>query len=149
MSEWFYVKDGKQQGPVSDEGLQTKLDAGELNDSVTVWKEGMTDWLPINERNSVVVEEEEKAPVERAPLEGLAPLQVLSIIACLVCLLNPFAAFAFVYSLQAKNAHEDGREADALQKKGLCKRMLTVAFILSVLMYTGAVWWAMNNGLLG
>jgi len=135
MSDWFYVLDGKQKGPVSDGDLENMLKDGSLNGEVNVWKEGLTDWLPINERNSIISEPEEKEPEERPPLKGLAKLQILSIIACFVCLINPFAAFAFVYSLQAKNAYEDHRDNDAEKKLGLCKRMLAIAFILSFLIW--------------
>lgn len=139
MSEWFYVLDGKQQGPVSDEEMSRQLSEGLLSEEVTVWKEGMSDWLPINERHAIIAEaeaeEEEKKPADIPPLEGLSRLQMLSLLACILCLCNPLAAFAFVFSLQAKNAHQDGRIEDAKEKLGKGNRMLIIAFILSLLVY--------------
>lgn len=137
MSEWFYVKDGKQLGPVSEDALEGLISDGSLPSDSKVWKEGMTDWVPAAERNAVDAAPEEEAPTTEVarPLPGVANLQMVSIIACIVCLLNPFGAFAFVYALQAKNAHEEKRPEDAQRKMALCKKMLVAAFVLSAIVY--------------
>ena len=47
--EWFYVKDGQQVGPFTTEALAAKKDSGEVAPTDLIWKEGMTDWLPIQQ----------------------------------------------------------------------------------------------------
>jgi hypothetical protein len=46
MSQWFYAKDGKQNGPVSLEELQRLLAMGSLAGGDLVWNQNMKDWLP-------------------------------------------------------------------------------------------------------
>lgn len=45
-NEWYYAKDGQQQGPVSAKELKRLADAGQLGAGDLVWKEGMPDWKP-------------------------------------------------------------------------------------------------------
>jgi len=46
MEQWFYLKNGQQNGPVSLEQLKRFADAGELQPTDLLWKEGMSDWGP-------------------------------------------------------------------------------------------------------
>ncbi len=137
MSDWFYVEGGKQLGPISESKLDAKMADGTLCADTKIWKEGMGDWISVSERQKVSVVEETPVKEDRSkqPLKGLSSLRMWSIIACIVCLCNPFAAFAFVFSLQAQNAHNDGRDDDAAKKLSQGKRMLVIAFILSVIVY--------------
>ena len=43
---WYYVEQGKQIGPVSDEQLPTLVQSGTITADTLVWREGMADWLP-------------------------------------------------------------------------------------------------------
>jgi DNA-directed RNA polymerase subunit RPC12/RpoP len=45
---WFYSLDGRQNGPVSDAQLDELLRSGKINHDTSVWREGMTDWQPLN-----------------------------------------------------------------------------------------------------
>lgn len=47
MADWFYGKDNTQHGPVSETDIQNMLSTGEIDANTIVWREGMTDWLPI------------------------------------------------------------------------------------------------------
>ena len=44
--EWFFTREGRQQGPVTGEALRSMLAAGQVGWSDMVWKAGMTGWLP-------------------------------------------------------------------------------------------------------
>lgn len=44
---WYYVSEGKQQGPVSDEVLLTLLHEGKIDRTTMIWREGMPDWQPL------------------------------------------------------------------------------------------------------
>lgn len=46
---WYFVKDGTQQGPVSDEQLRSMARDGSLRGEDLVWQEGMPDWKPAME----------------------------------------------------------------------------------------------------
>jgi len=45
MNNWYYSKDGGQQGPVALEQLQQMIQSGEIPSSSLVWKQGMGDWV--------------------------------------------------------------------------------------------------------
>ena len=47
--EWYYVVDGERRGPVSDEQLDSLVQQGEINARTLVWKQGMPDWLALEE----------------------------------------------------------------------------------------------------
>lgn len=49
MMNWYYVRDGQQDGPHSDEALQQLAGSGRLDAATLVWREGMADWLPISQ----------------------------------------------------------------------------------------------------
>jgi len=46
---WFYSLDGQQSGPVSDSQMDDLLRSGKINRNTLVWREGMTDWQPLNQ----------------------------------------------------------------------------------------------------
>ena len=46
---WFYEKDAKAAGPVSEEELWELLNSGEITKDSLVWKEPMEKWLPFSE----------------------------------------------------------------------------------------------------
>jgi uncharacterized RDD family membrane protein YckC len=43
---WYYVEQGKQAGPVSDEQFNALLQNGTITADTLVWREGMAEWLP-------------------------------------------------------------------------------------------------------
>ncbi|MCF6313272.1 MAG: GYF domain-containing protein [Verrucomicrobiales bacterium] len=47
--EWFYEKEGKQEGPVDAAELIRLLEAGAVSSKCLVWREGMESWLPMEE----------------------------------------------------------------------------------------------------
>lgn len=49
MKQWYYSREGLQQGPVSEDELLRIMDSGEIGGSNLVWHEGMADWLPVSQ----------------------------------------------------------------------------------------------------
>ena len=49
MSDWYYGKENTQHGPVSDLEIRNLISTGEITEKTVIWREGMTDWLPLNE----------------------------------------------------------------------------------------------------
>ncbi len=43
---WFYAKNGSQQGPVETEALKAMLARGEISPNDLIWRDGMGDWTP-------------------------------------------------------------------------------------------------------
>ncbi len=48
MSQWYYGKDGQQQGPVDAETIKGLLASGQLSPGDLAWKEGMANWAAIS-----------------------------------------------------------------------------------------------------
>lgn len=45
--QWYYDKNGQQLGPVPTNQLQSLIQSGQLRGNDLVWREGMTDWMPL------------------------------------------------------------------------------------------------------
>lgn len=45
---WFYAKNGAQEGPISTEALRAKIDSGEVAPTDLAWREGLADWMPVS-----------------------------------------------------------------------------------------------------
>ncbi len=46
---WFYTSNGTQSGPITQQELAAKVQSGEVRATDLIWKEGMSDWLPMNQ----------------------------------------------------------------------------------------------------
>jgi hypothetical protein len=49
MSNWYYLVNGQQEGPVSQDELLKKFTGGQLATDTFIWSKGMKDWLKANE----------------------------------------------------------------------------------------------------
>ena len=47
--QWYYVKNGQKEGPLSNADIPQFVRRGEITDDTLVWNETMTDWAPFNE----------------------------------------------------------------------------------------------------
>jgi hypothetical protein len=54
MNSWFYLKEDKQRGPLSDLGLRDLFTRGELPPTALVWREGMAQWMPASSISGLV-----------------------------------------------------------------------------------------------
>jgi len=59
---WFYEKDQKASGPVSEAELWELLDKGEITKNSLVWKEPMEKWLPFSEVPQLRIPPKPKPP---------------------------------------------------------------------------------------
>lgn len=46
--QWYYSKNSTQLGPISEAEIREKIASGEIGAADMVWKEGMSDWLPVS-----------------------------------------------------------------------------------------------------
>lgn len=72
---WYYAKNGHQNGPLPTEDMIDRIAMGEIAQSDLAWCEGMGDWLPVAEIPQLKVEAPVKAesPSQAAPVSAAAP----------------------------------------------------------------------------
>jgi hypothetical protein len=46
---WYYARDGKQDGPHPDESIRELAKTGAIDPATLIWSEGMPDWQPISQ----------------------------------------------------------------------------------------------------
>jgi uncharacterized RDD family membrane protein YckC len=44
MTDWFYIKEGQQAGPLSESQVRRAIDSGDIVSSTLMWTDGMADW---------------------------------------------------------------------------------------------------------
>ncbi|MCW1883720.1 GYF domain-containing protein [Luteolibacter flavescens] len=69
---WFYAKNGSQQGPLSTDEIKSRISMGEIGPDDLAWCEGMSDWLPVAQIPQLKIE----APVREdvpPPVSAAAP----------------------------------------------------------------------------
>jgi hypothetical protein len=65
---WFYAKNGSQQGPLSTEDLKSRVAMGEVGPNDLAWREGMSDWMPVGQISELKVAT--AATVSQEPASG-------------------------------------------------------------------------------
>jgi len=46
---WYYLENDQQRGPVTDTDMETLRRDGKINSATMVWREGMTEWQPLEQ----------------------------------------------------------------------------------------------------
>ncbi len=119
---WFYTSNGNQSGPVTQQELAAKVQRGEVKGTDLIWKEGMADWLPLNQvpEFSVAVP---SAPQFGAPMSQPSPYNNAmrpkipnylwqSIVVTLLCCL-PFGIVAIIFAAKVDGLVAAGDYAGA------------------------------------
>ena len=44
--QWYFTKNGSQEGPISTESLQSMIASGAVATTDLIWREGMAEWTP-------------------------------------------------------------------------------------------------------
>jgi hypothetical protein len=73
---WFYAKNGSQQGPLSTDEIKSRIAMGEIGPDDLAWCEGMSDWMPIGQIPQLKIEapvREEAPPVAATPPFASSP----------------------------------------------------------------------------
>lgn len=77
-SEWYYAKEGTQQGPVSDGQIKQLIAAGHIQPADLVWKNGMADWQPLSQISELATTAAPAPPpvpaAPQVPASGPAPI---------------------------------------------------------------------------
>ena len=69
---WYYAKNGHQNGPLPTEDMIDRIAMGEISATDLAWCEGMADWLPVSEIPQLKVLPPVKEEVPAAPTAGPA-----------------------------------------------------------------------------
>lgn len=69
MTQWYYTKVGLRQGPVPESELLLKIHRGEIDGGNLVWREGMTDWLPLSQVPELLGQTQSNIPAATATSE--------------------------------------------------------------------------------
>lgn len=64
---WYYAKNGHQNGPLPTEDMIDRIAMGEIAQSDLAWCEGMGDWLPVAQIPQLKVEAPVKAELPATP----------------------------------------------------------------------------------
>lgn len=76
---WYYAKNGSQQGPVPTEDMKDRISMGEIAPTDLAWCEGMADWMPVSEIAELEIQpaskDEAYAPEGAAPNAKPSPYQ--------------------------------------------------------------------------
>lgn len=70
MKQWYYTKVGLRQGPVPESELLLKIHRGEIDGGNLVWREGMTDWLPLSRVPELLGQTQSNIPAATATSEA-------------------------------------------------------------------------------
>ena len=69
---WYYAKNGAQQGPVALEDMKSRIAMGEISPTDLAWREGMADWMPVSSIAELKVDPP-PSRTEAEPSPGYAP----------------------------------------------------------------------------
>jgi hypothetical protein len=105
MTQWYYGREGQQNGPVDEQALRDLIAQGIVTDQTMVWREGMVNWLP----KSAVPELQASLNIYVGPsahYPGMAPMapnsglaiasMICGIVSILLCYVNALAAIPAV-----------------------------------------------------
>ncbi len=150
MSQWFYEKNGQQEGPVDEGMLRDKVAAGEITGNNLVWKEGMPDWQPLRASLPDAISgapalpaspEGTLVPSSDLPLAGSAPIARGTVpsylwqsIVCVALCCWPLAIPAIFYALKVNPALDRGDLAEATAASENAKKWCIISFALGLVL---------------
>ncbi len=142
--EWYYAKNGKQEGPVSAGSLRSMIVSGEIAATDLIWREGMGEWTPAGQvaefsGGGIVAPpggsqipqggvpqpgQVPGAPVAHAPIPNYLVQSILVTILC--CW--PFGIPAIIFAAKVDGMVSRGDIAGALEASKKAKTWTWVSF---------------------
>jgi len=160
---WYFGRDGRQEGPISEEQLQAMVRDGSLRREDLVWRDGMADWQPAGQipglpfpvqAASYMPPPPAPAPSPYAPPQsqyapppppvfGGAGFEIpnylpWAIAATLLCCM-PGGVASIVYAVKANSAKDRGDYAAANEAAKQAKTWLIVSVVVGLLFSVAAV----------
>ncbi|MDF1860685.1 MAG: CD225/dispanin family protein [Verrucomicrobiales bacterium] len=160
--EWYYAKDGQQNGPVSREQLAEIFSSGQISSGDLVWNDTMTDWVPIGTLSEFqsagspdpgeaqpaqeappAFETAAAAPVAAAanptPSSEQVPTYLWQSIVCLVLCCLVGGIIALVYSTKVEPALQRGDVAAAREASKTAKMWCWISFGVGLVINIGFI----------
>ena len=148
---WFYAKNGSQQGPLSTEDLKSRVAMGEVGPNDLAWREGMSDWMPVGQISELKVATATPASQETASMPPAAsspsspyqspaaapPGQVIpnflwqSIVVTILCCL-PFGIVAIVQAAKVDGLKAAGDFAAAKATSDSAKKWCIISLVIGL-----------------
>jgi len=161
---WYYGRDGRQEGPITDEQLRAMASNGSLRREDLVWRDGMADWQPAGQIPGLPFPSPAYAPPPppAAPASPYAPPQSQytppyvpppsfggagfdipnylpwAIAATLLCCM-PGGVAAIVYAVKANNAKDRGDYVAADAAARQAKTWLIVSVVIGLLIFAASI----------
>lgn len=134
--EWFYIKDGEQVGPFSQEELLNKKNSGEVAPTDMVWREGMAEWQPIQQLTEFGGSGAPAPAAQAAPAGGVPGQKIdswlwQSIVVTLLCCL-PLGVVGIVFAAKVDGLVAAGDIAGAQEAADKAKKFTTIGFIVGL-----------------
>ncbi len=118
MTEWFVMKDGEKQGPITSEQLTERAGAGSILPTDTISRDGLGDWMPASKVSGLeftppmtTLADVDQAPIDLAAVDQ-APQRSTPVI-----------------------THEDPAASDGL---GAVKKALFFSMLLTYIIYVAS-----------
>jgi hypothetical protein len=153
---WFYAKNGSQQGPLSTDEIKSRIAMGEIGPNDLAWREGMSDWMPVGQISELKVAPAASPSMEAtpafpsasspaspyqapasAPSMQVAPGQVIpsylwqSIVVTLFCCL-PAGIASIVYAAKVEGLKASGNFAAAKEASDNAKKWAIISLVLGL-----------------
>ena len=153
---WFYAKNGSQQGPLSTDEIKSRIAMGEIGPNDLAWREGMSDWMPVGQISELKVAPAASPSMEAtpafplpsspaspyqapasAPSMQMAPGQVIpsylwqSIVVTLFCCL-PAGIASIVYAAKVEGLKASGNFAAAKEASDNAKKWAIISLVLGL-----------------
>jgi Interferon-induced transmembrane protein/GYF domain 2 len=161
---WYFGRDGRQEGPISDEQLRIMISNGSLRREDLVWREGMADWKPAGQIPGLPFPSPAMyappPPPQAPPASPYAPPQSQyappappifggagfdipnylpwAIAATLLCCM-PGGVAAIVYASKATSAKDRGDYAAAAAAAGQARTWLIISVVVGLLVYVAGI----------
>ena len=151
--EWFYIKDGEQVGPFSQEELLNKKNSGEVAPTDMVWREGMAEWQPIQQVAEFGGSGAPAAGGAPAPAAGVPGQKIdsylwQSIVVTLLCCL-PLGVVGIVFAAKVDGLVAAGDIAGAQAAAANAKKFTMIGFIAGLIFVVGYIGLVILAGVAG
>lgn len=145
MAQWYYLENGEQRGPISEEEILSLVAQGTVKSEDYVWNSEMSDWQPAGSvpalrsgppvppmpGSDVQGRQPYTSATRRAEGESITNYLPWAIAATILCCL-PAGVASIIYSVKAGSAQQNGDMLVAQEAAGKAKTWLIVSVVVGL-----------------